>query len=372
VSAAASSANAGAPPEGAATFDSIGGWPGVLGPLTDRRDLPREHTRLAMAEVLRGDATPAQLAGFVVALRLKGETVEELSGLLEAMLGMAERVVLPAELAERAVDIVGTGGDRSHSINVSTLAMLVAAGAGLTICKHGNRAASSSCGAADVLGELGVAVELGPAGVVRCVREAGFGFCFAPRFHPALRHAGPTRRELGIPTAFNVLGPMANPGRVARQVIGVADARMAERMLGVLRDHGARHVLVVHGGDGLDELTTTGASSVWELRDGDVRTYEIDPAAYGIARADAAELRGGPPAHNAALARAVLDGERGPRRDIVVLNAAAGLYVGGLVESIADGLPVAEASIDDGRAAAALERLVAVSQAAAADGAAAG
>ena len=325
-----------------------------------------------MADVLRGDATPAQLAGFVVALRIKGETVDELSGLLEAMLAMAERVHLPDDVAERAVDIVGTGGDRSHSINVSTLAMVVAAGAGLTICKHGNRAASSSCGAADLLGELGVAVELGPAGVTRCVTDAGFGFCFAPRFHPALRHAGPTRRELGIPTAFNILGPMANPARVTRQVIGVADARMADRMLGVLRAHGARHILVVHGGDGLDELTTTGPSSVWELRDGEVRSYELDPAAFGIERAAADDLRGGPPARNAELARAVLAGEPGARRDIVVLNAAAGLYVGGLVESIEAGLPVAAAAIDDGRAVAALERLVVTSQAAAAAASAAG
>lgn len=345
------------------TLEAVGGWPAVLGPLTERRDLTAAQTRAAMDEVLRGDATPAQLAGFVVALRLKGETVEELSGLLDAMLGHAQLVALPAGLDDRVVDIVGTGGDRSHSINVSTLASLVVAGAGVPVCKHGNRAASSSCGAADLLAEVGVHIELGPEGVARCVAEAGMGFCFAPRFHPALRHAGPTRRELGIPTAFNILGPMANPARVARQVVGVADARMAERMLGVLAAHGARHVLVVHGGDGLDELTTTGPSTVWELRDGDVTSYELDPvSAFGIPRVDGDSLKGGAPARNAELARAVLAGEPGAHRDIVVLNAAAGLYVGGGVASIGDGLDVARAAIDDGRAAAALDRLVKVSQ----------
>ena len=319
-----------------------------------------------MAEVLRGDATPAQVAGFVVALRLKGETVDELSGLLDAMLAAAELVHLPDALAGRVVDIVGTGGDRSHSINVSTLAMLVAAGAGVPMCKHGNRAASSSCGAADLLAELGVAIDLGPVGVARCVAEAGLGFCFAPRFHAALRHAGPTRRELGIPTAFNILGPMANPARVARQVVGVADARVAERMLGVLAAHGARHVLIVHGGDGLDELTTTGPSSVWELREGRVTAYELDPATLGIARAEPDDLRGGAPALNAELGRAVLAGEAGARRDIVVLNAAAGLYVGGLADTIGAGIELARNAIDDGRAAAALGRLVKISQDAAA------
>lgn len=345
------------------TLASLGGWPAVLGPLTEHGDLTAVHTRAAMAEILSGDATPAQVAGFAVALRIKGETVEELSGLLDAMLAVAELVTLPAELAPRVVDIVGTGGDRSHSINVSTLASLVVAGAGVPVCKHGNRAASSSCGAADLLAELGVALELTPEGVARCVVEAGLGFCFAPRFHPALRHAGPTRRELGIPTAFNILGPMANPARVRRQVVGIADARMADRMLGVMAAHGAEHVLIVHGGDGLDELTTTGPSTVWELRDGETRRYQVDPTALGIPPASPDDLRGGLPPENAAVARAVLAGETGPRRDIVVLNAAAGLYVGGAVPDLAAGLQVAADAIDDGRAASTLARLVACSQA---------
>lgn len=345
------------------TLASLGGWPAVLGPLTEHGDLTAVHTRAAMAEILSGDATPAQVAGFAVALRIKGETVEELSGLLDAMLAVAELVTLPAELAPRVVDIVGTGGDRSHSINVSTLASLVVAGAGVPVCKHGNRAASSSCGAADLLAELGVALELTPEGVARCVVEAGLGFCFAPRFHPALRHAGPTRRELGIPTAFNILGPMANPARVRRQVVGIADARMADRMLGVMAAHGAEHVLIVHGGDGLDELTTTGPSTVWELHDGETRRYQVDPTALGIPPASPDDLRGGLPPENAAVARAVLAGETGPRRDIVVLNAAAGLYVGGAVPDLAAGLQVAADAIDDGRAASTLARLVACSQA---------
>jgi anthranilate phosphoribosyltransferase len=199
--------------------------------------------------------------------------------------------------------------------------------------------------------------------VAHCVAEAGLGFCFAPRFHPALRHAGPTRRELGIPTAFNILGPMANPARVRRQVVGIADARMADRMLGVMAAHGAEHVLIVHGGDGLDELTTTGPSTVWELRDGETRRYELDPTSLGIPLASADDLRGGLPPENAALARAVLGGEPGPRRDIVVLNAAAGLYVGGAVPDLAAGLQVAAAAIDDGRAASTLASLVTCSQA---------
>ncbi len=344
------------------TLAELGGWPAVLAPLVAGRSLPAEHARAAMAEVLEGNATPAQLAGFVVALRMKGETVEELTGLLDAMLAAAEVVVVEPALRDRLVDIVGTGGDRSHSINVSTLASLVVAGAGVPVCKHGNRAASSSCGAADLLEELGVAIEQTPAGIRTCIDQAGMAFCFAPRFHAALRHAGPPRRELGIPTAFNILGPMANPARVRRQVVGIADPSMAPRMLGVLAAAGAHHVLVVHGHDGLDELTTTALSTVHELRDGLQRTYEIDPQALGLARARREDLVGGERTVNAAFARRVLAGERGAHRDIVVLNAAAGLWVGGAVDDLAAGVEMAAAVIDDGRAATTLDRLVSVSQ----------
>jgi anthranilate phosphoribosyltransferase len=347
------------------TLDDLGGWAALLNTLVARGDLDAAATRAAMAAILAGEASQAQLAGFVVALRMKGETVDELGGLLDAMLAVAVQVRLDPDLHERAVDVVGTGGDRSHSINVSTLASLVVAGAGVPVCKHGNRAASSRCGAADLLEVLGVAIELGPEAVNRCVRDAGIGFCLAPRFHPALRHAGPSRRELGVPTAFNVLGPLANPARVVRQVVGVADAAIAHRMLEVLAAHGSRHALIVHGEDGLDELTTTGPSEVYELRDGVTSAWTVDPSALGLAIATPDQLRGGSPDENAEVAAAVLGGERGPHRDIVMLNAAAGLYVGGAVAGLAEGIELAAKVLDAGQAAAALERLVDVSNASA-------
>jgi anthranilate phosphoribosyltransferase len=342
--------------------DPFEGWPAVLGTLSAGGDLDRARARVVMAEILDGAATPAQIAGFIVALRMKGETVEELGGLVEAMLAAAERVELAPGLD--AVDIVGTGGDRAHTINVSTLAALVVAGAGGRVCKHGNRAASSSTGAADVLEALGVRIDCGPEEVARCVAEAGMGFCFAPRFHPAMRHAGPTRRELGIPTVFNFLGPLANPAGVRRMMIGVADPRMAERMVGVLAARGCERALVVHGDDGLDELTLATTSHVVELRDGAVRSYAVDPGVLGLAPASGDAVVGGDPAVNAELSRRVLAGEPGPHRDIVTLNAAAGLVAAGLVDDLPAGLEAARASIDGGEAAAALDRLVSVSNSA--------
>src|ERR1700694_1626920 len=226
------------------TLAELGGWPSVVGSLLGPRDLSFEQARTAFAEVLAGDASPAQLAGFVVALRTKGETIEELSGLLAAMLDAAVIVEIDSSLRDRLVDTCGTGGDRSHSINVSTLAAFVVAGAGVSVYKHGNRAASSACGSADLLEALGVAIELDAAGTLHCVAEAGMAFCFAQRFHPALRHAGPTRRELGVPTAFNVLGPLATPARVRRQVVGVGDPTLMDRMLGVLVANGALAAMV--------------------------------------------------------------------------------------------------------------------------------
>jgi anthranilate phosphoribosyltransferase len=337
------------------------GWAGVLAALSAGRELAPEQARAAMAEILEGAASPAQIAGFIVALRMKGETVGELSGLLDAMLDAAERVELPPDAD--VVDVVGTGGDRAHTINVSTLAALVIAGAGGKVCKHGNRAASSATGSADVLEALGVRIDCGPEAVARCVAEAGIGFCFAPRYHAAMRHAGPTRRELGIPTVLNILGPLANPAGARRLMIGVADGSIAERMAGVLAARGAERALVVHGDDGLDELTISTTSHVVELRDGEIRSYDIDPAELGIARAPAESVVGGDPPTNAALARRVLDGEQGPHRDIVVLNAAAGLVAAGLADDVASGLDTARASLDSGRAAAALDTLVALSNA---------
>jgi anthranilate phosphoribosyltransferase len=346
------------------SLDEHGGWPALLADLLDRNHLTAEQARAAMTTILAGEATPAQLIGFVVALRAKGESAEELSGLLDAVLSHASIVPLSDAQRDAAIDIVGTGGDHSHSINVSTMAAIVTAAAGVAVCKHGARGASSKCGTADVLEELGVAIELTPEGVKHCIDTAGIGFCFAPAFHPAFRFAAPSRREIGIPTVFNLLGPMANPGRVRRQVIGVANASFAERMIETLRTHGSVHAWVVHGG-GLDELTTTGTSQVIELRDGEIRHFTVDPAGLGLARAHNDDLAGGEPPHNAAVVGRVLAGEPGPHRDIVVLNAAAGLVVGGAVESLADGIERAVAAIDHGHAAATLDRFVAASQEAA-------
>ncbi len=324
------------------TLAELGGWPAVLGPLLDRQDLPAASTRAAMAEILEGAATPAQLAGFVVALRMKGETVDELTGLLDAMLDAAALVDVDDGLRGRLVDIVGTGGDRSHTINVSTLASFVVAGGGVPVCKHGNRAASSACGSADLLEALGVRLELTADDVVRCIETAGMAFCFAPRFHPALRHAGPSRRELGVPTAFNILGPMANPARVRRLVVGLADASLAERMLGVLANHGALRVMIVHGDDGLDELTTTAPSTMLGARRARHSHLAHRPgAARPGARPTPISSSAAMPATNAGLARAVLAGERGPHRDVVVLNAAAGLLMGDAVDSMAEGVKLA-------------------------------
>src|SRR3954469_11408257 len=345
------------------TLEDHGGWPALLTELVEHRDLTASQARAAMRTILDGNATAAQLIGFVVALRCKGETPEEVAGLLDAVLGAAEIVPLSEEQRDRAVDIVGTGGDRSHSINVSTMAAIVVAGAGVPVCKHGARGASSLCGTADVLEALGVAIELDPAGVKRCIDEAGMGFCLAPRYHPSFRFAAPSRREIGIPTVFNLLGPMANPGRVRRQLIGVANPSVAERMLASLRLHGSHRAWVVHG-NGLDELTTTGISTVLALEDDEVRTFTVDPVALGLAPAIADELVGGTPAHNAEVVRRVLKGEHGAHRNIVLLNAAAGLVVAGIADSLEHGVVIATSAIDDGHAARTLDRWITESQAA--------
>lgn len=345
---------------GEVNLSEIGGWPGLIGRLLDREDLPGDHARTAMATILAGDATPAQLIGFIIALRAKGETPEEISGLLDAVLASAEIVPLDDDLRSRAIDIVGTGGDRSHSINVSTMSAIVVAGAGVPVCKHGARAASSQCGTADVLEALGVAVELPPDKVKQCVEEVGMGFCLAARYHPAFRFAAPARREVGVPTVFNLLGPMANPGRVRRQLIGVANPLVAERMLASLRLHGSISSWVVHG-QGLDELTTTGTSSVLALNDGEVRTFTVDPVSLGLAPAINEELVGGSPAVNAEAVRRVLAGDHGAHRNIVLLNAGAALVVAGVAADIAAGIDLARHSIDSGAASRVLDGLVAVS-----------
>ena len=346
------------------TLDELGGWPAVLGPLCGGNDLSREQASAAMAEVLQGDATAAQISALAVALRIKGETVDEMVGLVAAMLAFAERVPLPEAVAAQVIDTCGTGGDRSGTINVSTIAAFVAAGAGAKVCKHGNRAASSQAGSADVLEALGVVIDLGPSGVARCVVEAGMGFCFAAKFHAAMRHAVPVRRELGVPTVFNFLGPLANPARVRRQVVGVSDPRMAEKVVGVLKANGAQRALVVYGHDGLDELSTAARSTVYDLGGDEVRTYTVDPATLGLAPAEPGDLRGGDATTNADLARRVLDGEAGAHRDIVVLNAAAALVVADRAATLAEGVQLARTAIDDGSAAGVVEALVRVSTAA--------
>ncbi len=357
----------------------------VLGHLAGGVDLGRVEAASALTDVLEGNASPAQIAAFVFGLRCKGETVEEMTGLVAAMLAASERVVVPPGLADRLLDTCGTGGDRSGTINVSTIAALVVAGAGVPVCKHGGRAASSKAGSADVLEALGVVIDLGPSGVLRCIEEAGIGFCFAPRYHPAMRHAVPIRRELGVPTAFNFLGPLANPARVRRQVVGVGDPAMAAKMARVLAAGGAVHVLVVHGADGLDELSTTGPSTMYEWRAADltagpdgkhpraaaaidpehlgVEIRTVDPGELGLPPAHLVDLLGGDAATNADMARRVLAGEPGPRRDVVLLNAGAGLVAAGVSADLADGLARAAASVDEGRAEAALDRLIEVSTA---------
>jgi anthranilate phosphoribosyltransferase len=344
-------------------------WPDVLAPLSRRDDVPIPVIETAMATILAGDATDAQIGAFGTLLRAKGETPAELAALVRTMLQFADPVGIDPEGASGPlVDTCGTGGDRSHTFNISTVAALVIAGAGVRVAKHGNRAASSACGSADLLEELGVVIDLGPDGIVRCIEEAGIAFCFAQKFHAAMRHVGPVRKELGVPTTFNFLGPLANPARVTRQVVGVSDPGMADRVIGTLQALGAKHAMVFFGHDGLDELTTTDLSTVRELRDGEIHRRVLDPLDLGIGRAAAEDLRGGAPADNAKIARRVLDGEKGAVRDVVLLNAAAALVVADACPDFAAGFEQASAAVDSGRAATALEQFVAVSQAARLEG----
>jgi anthranilate phosphoribosyltransferase len=336
-------------------------WPGLLGQLLRGEDLATPDTAWAMREVMTGEATPAQVAAFVVALRAKGETPDEVAGLVETMLEQAAPVSVPG----RVVDTCGTGGDRAHTVNISTMAALVVAGAGVPVVKHGNRAASSACGSADLLEELGVVVDLPPAAIGPCLADAGIAFCFAPVFHPGMRHAALPRRDIGVPTVFNILGPLTNPARPAAQAVGVSDARLAPVMAGVLAARGV-DALVFRGDDGLDELTTTATSTVWVVAGGQVTRESFDPSALGIDRATAEDLRGADAAYNAKVARDLLAGAGGPVRDAVLLNAAAAVaaYDGGdgpLVDRLRAGLDRAAAALSDGRAAAALERWATVS-----------
>ncbi len=336
-------------------------WAEVLGTLVQGGDLSSSQTAWAMGEVLEGAATPAQIAGLAVALRAKGETIDEVTGLLDAMYAVATPLTIPG----RALDVVGTGGDRSMSVNISTMAAIVAAGGGARVVKHGNRSASSAAGSADVLEALGIRLDLPPDRVALLAEQVGITFCFAAAFHPALRHAAVPRRELGIATTFNFLGPLANPVRPAAQAIGCADPRMAPIMAGVLARRGV-DAWVFRGDDGLDELTTTTTSQVWLVHDGIVTPTSIDPAALGLAVARPEDLRGGDVQHNADVVRRVLAGEGGPVRDAVLLNAAAALAVyadpaAPAEEALPVALSRATEAVDSGQAQAVLDRWVAAS-----------
>ncbi|GAA5171769.1 anthranilate phosphoribosyltransferase [Pseudonocardia eucalypti] len=343
-------------------------WAGLLSHLLAGSDLTEADTGWVMDQVLAGDAKDVSLAGFLVALRAKGETPEEIAGLAEAMLARARRVTLAAP----AVDVVGTGGDRSHSVNISSMTAIVVAAAGVPVVKHGNRAASSRCGAADLFEELGVTIALSPEGVRRCVEEVGIGFCFAPAFHPAFRHAGAVRRELGVPTAMNMLGPLTNPAQPAAGLVGCADLRLAPVIADVLAGRGAS-ALVVRGEDGLDEITTTDRTSAWVVSAGRVRQGLLDAADLGIARATMADLRGGDAPYNADVARRLLAGETGPVRDAVLVNAAGAVaaFTGftdggaGLLEDMRRALDRVAQAIDSGAATELLARWVDVAKSAA-------
>lgn len=307
-----------------------------------------------MGEIMTGSASAAQIAAFIVALRIKGETVDEMTGLVEAMRAAAVSV----DVGVPVVDVVGTGGDRSGTFNISTTAAFIAAGAGCTVAKHGNRSASSRCGSADVLEGLGMIIDLEPDQTVALIRETGFGFFFAPRYHPAMRHAGPVRKEMGIPTVFNFLGPLANPAGATRQAVGVSDPKMAERMIGVLEHLGSEYAFVVYGEDGLDEVTTTGPTYIYRLRGGEITHAEFTPEDFGVPRASVADLLGGDVDENVAITRSVLAGSPGPKRDVAVVNAAPAIVAAGLAAGFVEAVELAQEAIDSGRAAATLDRVV--------------
>jgi anthranilate phosphoribosyltransferase len=344
--------------------DSRTSWPALIGALIKGETLTADETAWAMNEIMEGAATPSQIAGFGVALRIKGETPAELGGLAETMLARATPIEIPGPL----VDLVGTGGDGARTVNISTMGTIVAAAAGARMAKHGNRAASSSCGTADLLEALGVVIDLPAPATERLMAETGVVFLFAALYHPALRHTAVPRRELGVPTVFNVLGPVANPARPGALAVGVADPRMGPVIAGVLAGRGCS-ALVFHGDDGLDELTTTAPSTVWVVHGGVVSRTAFDPASLGIARSTRDDLRGGDPAHNSRVARAVLGGESGPVRETVLLNAAAALAAEAgvpgpdeLAAHLADGYARAASALDSGAAAELLERWVQASR----------
>ena len=329
----------------------------LIGKVATGASLSREEAANAFDRMMSGEATPSQMGGLLMALRVRGETIDEITGAVSAMRSKMLRVIAPPN----AIDVVGTGGDASGSYNISTCAAFIVAGAGVPVAKHGNRALSSRSGAADVLHALGVRIDVPPDHISRCIAQAGIGFMFAPAHHPAMRHVGPTRVELGTRTIFNLLGPLSNPAGVKRQMVGVFSKQWVEPLAHVLRNLGSERAWVVHGSDGLDEITTSGPTAVASLELGEVKTFEIAPEDVGLKRARPDALRGGDAEQNAKALLAVLKGERSAFRDVAVLNAAAALVVAGKASDLKDGVALAQKSIDSGEAEGALERLIVVS-----------
>ena len=321
--------------------------------------LTREEAASAFDRMMSGEATPSQMGGLLMALRVRGETVEEITGAVSTM----RAKMLPVDAPNNAVDVVGTGGDASGSYNISTCAAFIVAGAGVPVAKHGNRALSSRSGAADVLGALGVRVDLAPEAISGCINEAGIGFMFAPLHHPAMKNVGPTRVELGTRTIFNLLGPLSNPAGVKKQMVGVFSKHWVEPIAQVLKNLGTERAYVVHGSDGLDEITTSGPTSVAALEGGKVRTFEITPEEVGLSKVKPEALRGGEAEENASALKAVLEGKKNPYRDVAVFNAAAALVVAGIADDLKGGVALAQRSIDSGEAEGRLDRLIAVSNA---------
>jgi anthranilate phosphoribosyltransferase len=330
----------------------------ALANIVSGHDLSVEDAAKVMEEIMTGEATPAQFGAFVTALRLKSETAEEITGMARAM----REKSLHVQSGDDLVDTCGTGGDGAHTINVSTIAAFVVAGTGLKVAKHGNRAMTSACGSADVLEAAGVKIDLGPEGVERCIQEIGFGFMFAQTFHPAMRFAGPLRREIGIRTVFNILGPLTNPAGARNQVIGIADGALGEKMARVLQQLGCQHALIVHGEDGLDEISIAAPTQIWELKADGIQNYTVTPEGLGLTRASVDAIRGGSAEENVVAMKRVLAGEKGPHRDVVLLNAAAVLTAGDAVQNIGHGIARASEAIDSGRAMEKLLALAALSQ----------
>ncbi|HEX6512587.1 MAG TPA: anthranilate phosphoribosyltransferase [Chloroflexota bacterium] len=326
--------------------------------IVDGGTLSEAEAAAAMVDVVEGAATPAQIGAFATALRMKGETVEEITGLARVMRDYSTRVQLEGDV----VDLVGTGGDASNSFNISTISSMVVAAAGGRVAKHGNRAITSGCGSADILKALDVAIDLSAEGVAACVDEAGFGFMFAPAFHPSLKHAGPARAEIGIRTVFNILGPLTNPARATHLLVGAAVGPLAPKLAIALSRLGAKHALVVHGAGGLDEMSLSGPTQVFEVDDGDVTSYQVEPGKFGLAAAELDAIRGGTVEANLELAHLALSGRPGPVRDVVLLNAGAGLYAAGLADTVKEGIDFALDLIASGKASQKLEHVREVSQ----------